>query len=128
MLPLARAFVDAFNRSLGKSARGFAATRSERCSRWRWPGNVRELRNVIERAVLYSSPMELLPIKRLPRALQGEAEAGPTKTLKTELERVELAMMRDALERNGNVVRRAAKELGVDAQTFTRRARKLGAL
>jgi transcriptional regulator with GAF, ATPase, and Fis domain len=128
VLPLARAFVDTFNASLGKSARGFDKDAEGTLLRWGWPGNVRELRNVVERAVLYSSPMELLPVKRLPRALQGTAGSAQARTLKSELERVELALMREALAKNGNVVRRAAKDLGVDAQTFTRRARKLGAL
>ncbi len=129
ILPLARAFVDAFNAAHGKSARGFDEQAEGALLKWDWPGNVRELRNVLERAVLYSGPMELLSVKRLPRAMQAVATAsGGPRSLKTRLEQLELQLMREALQRNGGVVRRAARELNVDAQTFTRRARKLGAL
>ncbi|MBK7864445.1 MAG: sigma 54-interacting transcriptional regulator [Archangiaceae bacterium] len=128
VVPLARAFVDSCNAALGKSARGFDPAAEAALLAWSWPGNVRELRNVVERAVLYSGPMELLGLDRLPKAMRERAAVREEKTLKTELERVELQLMRDALAKHGNVVRRAAKELGVDAQTFTRRARKLGAL
>jgi len=128
VLPLARAFIDAFNLAHGKSARGFDAEAEGALKAWSWPGNVRELRNVVERAVLYSGPMELLSMKRLPKALQGGAATVRHGSLKAELERLELNLMRQALEKHGGVVRRAARELEVDAQTFTRRAKKLGAL
>ncbi len=128
VLLLARGFVDGFNALHGKSARGFDEEAEAALRAWSWPGNVRELRNVVERAVLYSGPMELLSIKRLPKALQGGAIVGRRGSLKSELERLERNLMQQALEKHGGVVRRAAKELEVDAQTFTRRAKKLGAL
>ena len=126
ILPLARSFVDAFNAAHGKSARGFDKAAETALLRWDWPGNVRELRNVVERAVLYSGPMELLSIGRLPKPMRAGAASDDAKTLKAQLERLELQLMREALQRNGGVLRRAAKDLNVDAQTFARRARKLG--
>jgi DNA-binding NtrC family response regulator len=126
VLPLARTFIDAANAAHGKSAQGFDARAQSALLAWHWPGNVRELRNVVERAVLFSGPMETMGLERLPSAMhQGRHEA---RTLKSELERVERALMKQALERHGGVLRRAAKELRVDAQTFARRARKLGVL
>jgi DNA-binding NtrC family response regulator len=127
VLPLARTFVDAANVALGKSAQGFDEQAQAALKRWHWPGNVRELRNVVERAVLFSGPMERMSPGRLPRAMQ-QTGTSAAPSLRTELERVERALMKRALERNGGVVRRAAKELQLDAQTFARRARKLGVL
>ena len=131
VLPLARAFIDLFNKALGKSARGFTADAEATLTRWKWPGNVRELRNVVERAVLLSGPMEALDRTRLPRAMQGLVAVGGVrkgKSLKAQLELTEKALIADALQRNGGVLRRAARELEVDPQTFARRARRLGAL
>ncbi|MBL8955244.1 MAG: sigma 54-interacting transcriptional regulator [Myxococcaceae bacterium] len=128
VLPLARGFIDAFNALHGKSARGFDAEAEGALRAWSWPGNVRELRNVVERAVLYSGPMELLSVARLPRAMRAGAAFIRHGALKDQLEHLELRLMRQALEKHGGVVRRAAKELEVDAQTFARRAKKLGAL
>jgi two-component system, NtrC family, response regulator HupR/HoxA len=126
VLTLARVFIDAANLAHGKSAQGFDDEAQGALLRWHWPGNVRELRNAVERAVLFSGPMETMGLKRLPRALH--AGGGSPRTLKAELERVERALMKQALERHGGVLRRAAKELELDAQTFARRARKLGVL
>lgn|GEM_PF-2652868 len=131
ILPLARTFIDTFNKALGKSASGFTDEAQATMLKWRWSGNVRELRNVVERAVLLSGPMEALGRDRLPRAMQGSAPVGSAKkgkSLKAQLEHPERTLIAEALERNGGVLRRAAKELDVDPQTFARRARKLGAL
>ncbi len=86
--------------------------------------------------MLLSGPMEALGRDRLPRAMQGSAPVGSAKkgkslkgkSLKAQLEHPERTLIAEALERNGGVLRRAAKELDVDPQTFARRARKLGAL
>ena len=124
VLPLAKSFVDAFNEQHGKSARGFTPEAEARLVAWPWPGNVRELRNVVERAVLLSGPMEVLDVARLPHALLGGEAAD--RSLQAQLAEVERRVLGEALARHGGVVRRAAVELGMDAVTLARRARKLG--
>ncbi|MEW6594114.1 MAG: sigma-54 dependent transcriptional regulator [Thermodesulfobacteriota bacterium] len=52
ILPLARYFLDHFNRKFDKALRGFAPGAEERLLTHRWGGNVRELRNLIERGTL----------------------------------------------------------------------------
>ncbi len=47
ILPLARTFIDTFNKALGKSASGFTDEAQATMLKWRWSGNVRELRNVV---------------------------------------------------------------------------------
>jgi two-component system response regulator HupR/HoxA len=129
VLPLARSFIDVFNPMQGKSARGFTPEAEARILAWDWPGNVRELRNVVERAVLLSAPMESMGPSRLPAAMQQTA-AAPTESdsLRGKLAAMERRLIGEALGRNEGVVRRAAVELKVDAVTLARRARKLGLL
>jgi two-component system, NtrC family, response regulator HupR/HoxA len=126
VLPLARSFIDGFNAAFGKSARNFTPEAEAQLLAWDWPGNVRELRNVVERAVLLSAPMESIGPSRLPPALRQEGAPTEDGSLRGMLAAVERRMIHDALGRNAGVVRRAAAELKVDAVTLARRARKLG--
>lgn len=53
-IPLfAAAFVDHFNRELGKSISGISPSALGALKNHAWPGNIRELRNVIERAAVF---------------------------------------------------------------------------
>ncbi len=127
VLPLARSFIDVFNQMQGKSARGFTPEAEARLTGWGWPGNVRELRNVVERAVLLSAPMEVLAPGRLPNPLQhAPLEPAAPDSLKAKLAALERRLIGDALAQHDGVVRRAAATLKVDPVTLARRARKLG--
>jgi two-component system response regulator HupR/HoxA len=129
VLPLARSFADTFNRALGKSAAGFSAEAEAALTRWKWPGNVRELRNVVERAVILSGPVETMGLDRLPKPMREISLASETiASLSEQVALAERKVIVDALQRNAGVVRRAAKELQVDPATFARRARRVGAL
>jgi DNA-binding NtrC family response regulator len=46
------AFIDEFNRSMGRKMNGVSSEVLELMRRYPWPGNIRELRNVIERAMV----------------------------------------------------------------------------
>jgi DNA-binding NtrC family response regulator len=126
VLPLARSFVDALNKTHGKSARGFTPEAESAMLAWTWPGNVRELRNVVERAVLLSAPMEELGHPRLPPQIARGVSATRAASLREQLSQVERQLISDALHRSGGVMRRAAVALQIDAVTLARRARKLG--
>jgi transcriptional regulator of acetoin/glycerol metabolism len=68
------------------------------------------------------------PLKNLPdvlAALEGRAKAPKTVA---ELEEMEAAMFRRALEAVAGNKSAAARELGVDRKTFQRRAERLGVL
>ncbi|CAM3909650.1 AAA domain-containing protein [Corallococcus sp. ZKHCc1 1396] len=127
---LARAFVEQFNRTLKRSATGVAPDADEVMHGYGWPGNVRELRNVVERAVLLSRPGEMLTRRLLPPALINSAvpRADPAGdgSLRARLHQVERELIREALERHGGVLRRAAVALGMDPVTLGRRARRHG--
>jgi len=126
VLPLARSFIDVFNQTFGKSARNFTKEAEGLLLAWDWPGNVRELRNVVERAVLLSAPMESIEPARLPPALLQQPADSGGRSFRAQLAAFEKGLIHEALGRNAGVVRRAAAELEVDAVTLARRARKLG--
>ncbi|HEX8704750.1 MAG TPA: sigma 54-interacting transcriptional regulator, partial [Myxococcaceae bacterium] len=112
ILSLARHFMELFNRTLKRSASGVAPDAEEALLAYSWPGNARELRNVMERAVLLSQPGEMVTRRLLPPALVGtgrpEANRVLEGTLKMRMEQVERDIIREALEQNGGVLRRAA--------------------
>ncbi|WP_171817907.1 sigma 54-interacting transcriptional regulator [Pyxidicoccus fallax] len=127
---LARFFLDLFNRALRRSASGIAPDAEDALRAYGWPGNVRELRNVMERAVLLSRPGEVVTRRLLPPVLGAAApprnELASDGSLRARLERVERDLIREALERHGGVLRRAAVALGMDPVTLGRRARRHG--
>ena len=127
---LARFFLGLFNRSLKRSASGIGPDAEDALRAYAWPGNVRELRNVMERAVLLSHPGEVVTRRLLPPVLGAAVpvrnEHAGDGSLRARLERVERELIREALERHGGVLRRAAMALGMDPVTLGRRARRHG--
>jgi DNA-binding NtrC family response regulator len=128
ILSLARHFLALFNRALKRSASGIAPDAEAALRAYGWPGNARELRNVVERAVLLSQPGEMVTQRLLPPALVGGGAAGKPGggSLRLQLELYEKNLIREALERHGNVLRRAAAALEMDPVTLGRRARRHG--
>ncbi|QSQ16311.1 sigma 54-interacting transcriptional regulator [Myxococcus landrumensis] len=127
---LARFFLLHFNRVLRRSASGMSQEVEDMLRAYPWPGNVRELRNVLERAVLLSRPGEVVSRRLLPPGLVSTSparnELAGDGSLRARLERVERELIREALERHGGVLRRAAVALGMDPVTLGRRARRHG--
>jgi len=127
---LALYFLELFNRTLRRSASGIAPDAEDALRAYAWPGNVRELRNVLERSVLLSRPGEVVSRRLLPPAVGAmlplRNEPSGDGSLRARLERVERELIREALERHGGVLRRAAVALGMDPVTLGRRARRHG--
>ena len=94
-----------------------------------WPGNIRELRNTIERSLLLTPAGEPLRWETLPDELRSGTPDVPRATdgtLDAQVEAFERRLIQTALERNEGVIRRAARELDVNAVTLARRMRRLG--
>jgi len=72
--PLAKHFIETFNREFGKKVRRISPEAMELLLAYQWPGNVRELRNVIERSVLLTEG-ELLDQQMLPLELRAANQA-----------------------------------------------------
>ena len=141
--------VDALIRQLSRSGRGSVALSAEALAvlkAYAWPGNVRELSNLIERlAVLH--PGGVVRVRDLPvRYREGvevpvEAEPVPAAAnvlanadvlpsegidLKEHIARIEIALIRAALERANGVVAHAAQFLYLRRTTLAEKLRKYG--
>jgi PAS domain S-box-containing protein len=95
-----------------------------------WPGNVRELENIMERLVV-TAPGDIVAVRDLPRFLRRQSFVSPDiadaggHTLKETLERVEAAILKDALAKCRST-RCAAKALGINQSTVVRKAKAYG--
>jgi DNA-binding NtrC family response regulator len=137
ILPLARAFLDEFNRSLGRHVSGLAPDAEERLMQYSWPGNVRELRNVLERALLFASCSVLsasdlfLDVGRRPSRASETSHADRSLMLPRDglnLEQHEMELVRQAMQRTENNQSRAAALLGISRDQIRYRLDKMGAL
>jgi len=134
ILDLAHYFLTHFNRTLRRSTRGLDAEAEQVLLAAQWQGNVRELRNCMERAVLLSGEEEQVTRRHLPPALVSGIEnsrslrVSGSGSLKERMEQFEKEIIREALERHGGVLRRAAAALEMDPVTLGRRVRRHGLL
>ena len=98
---------------------------------YEWPGNVRELENVIQRLVLMNDSL-VIAVKDLPQQLLVASNASQQAILipeegvdfDAELERIELAYLKAALNRAGGKKSAAATLLGIDPQRMKYLCRK----
>ena len=97
-----------------------------------WPGNIRELENTIERIVILSHGDDI-GVADLPAEVRaGVSPADRVSsgfTLPDEgvnLEEVELDLVRQALDRSGGSIPKAAKLVGLTGKTFEARMQRLG--
>ena len=142
ILPLARHFIDRFNRQMGKELKGLAASAMRTLDSYTWRGNVRELENVIERAValedsdkVQAESLDLGDIpgedRRFaqysmgePSAAIGGASDGPEKlpesgfVFEEHVQSIEREYLAHALQQAGGVKVRAAGLLGMSFRSF----------
>ena len=142
ILPLARHFVEKFNRQMGKEIKGLAASAMRTLDSYTWRGNVRELENVIERAVALEESdkvrAESLDLGDIPgqdrRFAQytvgeppvatGGSSEGPERlpesgfVLEQHVQSIEREYLAHALEQAGGVKVRAAGLLGMSFRSF----------
>ncbi|HEX2659618.1 MAG TPA: sigma 54-interacting transcriptional regulator, partial [Polyangia bacterium] len=99
---------------------------------YRWPGNIRELENEISRAVALS-PSDRIGVADLSPHIAGEGEAALTTledpdslTLKPRVERLERALLREALTRSAGNQTKAAETLGLSRFGLQKKLRRYG--
>jgi len=95
---------------------------------YKWPGNIRELKNTVERSLLLTKLGEPVRWETLPDDLRGTANPlrGAETGLDAQLADLERQLIHRALAANDGVIRRAARELNVNAVTLARKMKKLG--
>jgi DNA-binding NtrC family response regulator len=127
--PLAKHFIEAFNREFGKHVRRISPAAMEVLVGYNWPGNVRELRNVIERGVLLTEG-DQLDVLMLPRELRaGEAaksiavEMGPSGV---DIHALERSLLEEALRQAEGSRSGAGRLLGLSRHQIRNRLKKYG--
>jgi DNA-binding NtrC family response regulator len=126
--PLVAHFLEKF----GSKGRAIAPEAMQALVEYQWPGNVRELENTIERVVILSHG-DLIELDDLPaevRAGVSVCDAGSRCFVLPEdgidLEEVELDFVKQALDRAGSNVPKAAKLLGLTTKTLEARMHRFG--
>ncbi len=131
------AFVDEFNRMMGKNITGVAKETLALMQRYHWPGNIRELRNVIERAMVLCDGQEILPA-HLPAELAETIvplDRSGLSRLRLELPpggldleklvaQLEQSLIKEALARTGGNQNEAARLLSISRDQLRYRLEK----
>lgn len=119
---LAKYMLQGLNRKYGKD-KAFSQTALASMGEYRWPGNVRELKNIVERAFIMSGEDIITAADLHIQPLNKSDDTEEILDLKEKLERTEYSYIVRAYAQKGNV-RDAAKSLGMDPATFTRKRKK----
>jgi transcriptional regulator with PAS, ATPase and Fis domain len=115
ILPLARHFLARYR----SQSQGFSPEAVRLMEAYAWPGNVRELKSVMERAVVLARGARIEAGDLTFPAGRGEEPAGT-------LAEVEVSHIRRVLAAQEWNVTAAAKVLGIDRVTLTRKMKRLG--
>lgn len=139
---LASYFLRQFCQDSGKDLLGFSPQVKQAFHRDRWKGNVRELRNVIQCGVSLTGRGQMIELAGLPyyfakrhkgkpperaETIQAAGNAGreAVVNLTEYMGNLEYSLIKNALERNGGNVSKAAENLGITRQALQYKLRKL---
>ena len=124
---LASHFVELSARKLKRPRPRLTQANILQLQRYDWPGNIRELQNVIERSAILCSS-DILTVDEALGHFEGR-DREPASSLSQNLEEVERANIRRALEESGWKVKgegNAASRLGINPSTLRSRMKRLG--
>jgi len=125
IIPLAKYFLEKFNKAYNKNIEGFSKDATDALLSYSWPGNVRELQSFIENAVVLCQD-KLIQAKDLniskEKTLNLKGFQIPPEGIN--LKELEKEILKEAMEKSGWVVSRAAKLLGVTYRTLQYRLKK----
>lgn len=130
ILPLAKYFIEKYNGEFHKNVREISAGAKEFLLNYDWPGNVRELKNMIERAMLFGDGdillREHLPVENYYKISNKINIRIPPEGIS--LEKVEEALVREALNITKGNQTQAAKLLSISRDALRYRMQKFGLL
>jgi len=115
LMVLARAFLDRFNRDMGRAIKGFDPQAIRALESHDWPGNVREMEGLIKRAVIMA---EGRYITAEDLGLSAPQEDSVPLNLKQVREEAEFKAIRRALAHANDNISEAAKLLGITRPTL----------
>jgi two-component system, NtrC family, response regulator AtoC len=131
---LVRHFIQKIGAEFGRSSVMVSQDAMRRLMAYQWPGNVRQLENVIERALAFSQGRSQIDVRDLAIELQTEPPAAaaadvifPAEGLDfaAYIEQMELALIRQSLERTQGNKRQAAKLLNLKRTTLIEKLKRL---
>jgi DNA-binding NtrC family response regulator len=127
IIPLAKYFLDQYNKKLNKHFIGFEKSAEEALINYSYPGNVRELKNIIEKILILEDDkyikLEYLPQEARQSELNESSEVGIIQDvydmgLENYIKQQEIKYIKEALKKcNGNKSE-AAKLLNIDRSTL----------
>ncbi len=132
ILPLTKYFLQKYNEEFHKNVQKISKGVEDFLGNYNWPGNVRELKNVIERAMILVEGDTLL-MEHLPMEILGQAskQGGVIEGIRIPLEgismeKVEEALVRQALKMTNGNQTKAAKLLDISRDALRYRMQKFG--
>jgi DNA-binding NtrC family response regulator len=123
ILPLAGALLERAGRVHGRAGVIFSEPVLRMLADYRWPGNVRELKNSIERALVFSDGLTLIP-EDFPETVRA-ANSGFGVALRS-LEEIERDAIRATLEATRYKISKSAEILGISRKTLLDKRKKYG--
>ncbi len=134
ILPLTKYFVQKYNEEFHKNVQTISKGVETFLREYGWPGNVRELKNVIERAMILVEEDTLL-MEHLPIEILGQAskQGGVIEGIRIppegiSMEKVEEALVRQALKMTNGNQSKAARLLDISRDALRYRMQKFGLL
>ena len=118
-------FLRRFEVREGRATGGIEPEALRALQTYAWPGNVRELENEIHRLVLSVGAGERIHRRHVARRLREAEPDGIEEPLERILDRVELALIRDRLQRQPTKSA-AARSLGITREALYAKMRRLG--
>ncbi len=132
ILPLTKYFLQKYNEEFHKNVQKISKGVEDFLRNYNWSGNVRELKNVVERAMILGEG-EILLMEHLPIEILGQAskQGGMIEGIRIppdgiSLEKVEEALVRQALKMTNGNQTRAAKLLDISRDALRYRMQKFG--
>jgi len=132
ILPLTKYFLQKYNEEFHKNVQKISKGVEDFLRNYNWPGNVRELKNVIERAMILGDG-DILLMEHLPIEILGQAskQGGVIEGIRIppdgiSLEKVEEALVKQALKMTNGNQTRAAKLLDISRDALRYRMQKFG--
>lgn len=120
--PMMDHFISKFCKKYGQAEPKIAVETIDKLKKYHWPGNIRELEHAVERAVILSNGIKLMPEDfNLKKELKMEGFVASTNL--EELERMTIERVIRLSEGNMSKV---AKELGIGRTTLYRKLEKYG--
>jgi len=129
IVPLARHYIERFNREFGKRVEGLGDGAEKALLRYSWPGNVRELKNVLERAIILEAGERVEAADLPPEILSLPGADAPPLAFELppegiSMEKVEEDLVRKALAQTGGNQTKAARMLSISRDALRYKMKK----